>query len=161
MDESKDYVTMCRKAAEIQSLKKSVSSKDYVYCGICQKETWLCQFGIFKKEKHTKIWLPRQDQLQEMFDWSNVDDCDNIIRQVDFFWWFCHPESLLKDPKNWNYPATSENFGSEDLPFCLKSKWEITMVKYVRSFTSMEQLWLAFVMHEKYQKTWDGSDWSS
>ena len=26
-------------------------------------------------------------------------------------------------------------------------------------FTSMEQLWLAFVMKEKYNKTWDGTDW--
>ena len=25
---------------------------------------------------------------------------------------------------------------------------------------SMEQLWLAFVMHEKYGKTWDGKDWN-
>lgn len=24
---------------------------------------------------------------------------------------------------------------------------------------SMEQLWLAFVMQEKYNKTWDGRDW--
>ena len=24
---------------------------------------------------------------------------------------------------------------------------------------SMEQLWLAFVMKEKYQKTWNGKDW--
>jgi len=26
-------------------------------------------------------------------------------------------------------------------------------------FTSMEQLWLAFVMKEKYNKTWDGEKW--
>ena len=26
-------------------------------------------------------------------------------------------------------------------------------------FTSMEQLWLAFVMKEKYNKTWNGSEW--
>jgi len=24
---------------------------------------------------------------------------------------------------------------------------------------SMEQLWLAFVIHEKYGKKWDGNDW--
>ena len=24
---------------------------------------------------------------------------------------------------------------------------------------SMEQLWLAFVMHEKYGKKWDGKEW--
>jgi len=26
-------------------------------------------------------------------------------------------------------------------------------------FTSMEQLWLAFVMREKYNKVWNGEDW--
>ena len=26
-------------------------------------------------------------------------------------------------------------------------------------YASMEQLWLAFVMHEKHGKRWDGSDW--
>ena len=30
---------------------------------------------------------------------------------------------------------------------------------YTRQFTSMEQLWLAFVMKEKYGKTWDGEEW--
>ncbi len=27
------------------------------------------------------------------------------------------------------------------------------------NITSMEQLWLAFVMKEKYNKTWDGNEW--
>ncbi len=27
------------------------------------------------------------------------------------------------------------------------------------SITSMEQLWLAFVMKEKHGKTWDGNQW--
>ena len=30
---------------------------------------------------------------------------------------------------------------------------------YDYNFTSMEQLWIAFVMHEKYGKKWDGKDW--
>lgn len=28
------------------------------------------------------------------------------------------------------------------------------------NFTSMEQLWLAFVMKEKYNKVWDGETWT-
>ena len=28
-----------------------------------------------------------------------------------------------------------------------------------RFFGSMEQLWLGFLMHEKYQKRWAGEDW--
>ena len=30
---------------------------------------------------------------------------------------------------------------------------------YIIDFTSMEQLWLAFVMKEKYNKVWGGNDW--
>ena len=28
-------------------------------------------------------------------------------------------------------------------------------------YASMEQLWLAFVMKEKYEKVWDGEEWKS
>jgi len=30
---------------------------------------------------------------------------------------------------------------------------------FAHNLTSMEQLWLAFVMKEKYSKVWDGEDW--
>ena len=31
--------------------------------------------------------------------------------------------------------------------------------KYFLQFSSFEQLWLVFVMKEKYGKTWNGQDW--
>jgi len=31
--------------------------------------------------------------------------------------------------------------------------------RYASQFTSMEQLWLAFVMKEKFNKTWTGTEW--
>ncbi len=31
---------------------------------------------------------------------------------------------------------------------------------YWMRFTSMEQLWLAFVMKEKYNKVWNGEEWN-
>jgi hypothetical protein len=30
---------------------------------------------------------------------------------------------------------------------------------YPQVYTSMEQLWLGFLMKEKYKKTWNGTDW--
>jgi len=30
---------------------------------------------------------------------------------------------------------------------------------YTAIFNSMEQLWLAFVMKEKFDKVWNGEDW--
>ena len=43
--------------------------------------------------------------------------------------------------------------------FCFPYEGEFGIPQYMGSCTSMEQLWLAFVMKEKYQKVWDGNDW--
>ncbi len=65
------------------------------------------------------IWLPRQDQLQEMarlcVGGSNIY---GRLRQITEF--------QMKTPHQ-----------------------------------TMEQLWLAFVMKEKFNKTWNGSEWIS
>ena len=79
------------------------------------------------------IWLPRQDQLQEMIkqppinkDWvDNPRACELIELLVDFV-----------DKKRENQVLTH----LED---------------------SMEQLWLAFVMHELYSLEWNGKEWVS
>ena len=65
------------------------------------------------------IWLPRQDQLQEMV---NLEPTPLLLSR--FHGWFKNEVINRK---------------------CLES---------------MEQLWLAFVMKEKYGKTWDGETWS-
>jgi len=41
----------------------------------------------------------------------------------------------------------------------LLSRFWYWYVNTANEFTSMEQLWLAFVMKEKYGKTWDGQKW--
>ena len=66
------------------------------------------------------IWLPRQDQLQEMLATKKIP-----ILSVA---WVGYLACLL-----------NSNIGL-----------------YA---TSMEQLWLAFVMKEKYNKIWDGKKW--
>jgi len=71
------------------------------------------------EEPHRKtikcIWLPRQDQLQEMVKYQ-------------FY-------SLLE--LCWGFAQSKNGWG----------------------FDSMEQLWLAFVMKEKYGKVWVKDDW--
>lgn len=62
------------------------------------------------------VWLPRQDQLQEM---------------VSSDYWVC-----------WN--------GLHEY---------VHRMMYPLGLTSMEQLWLAFVMKEKYEKVWQNGEW--
>ena len=72
-------------------------------------------------EYNKRIWLPRQDQLQEMYGTVGKNT----------LWRFC---KFVFEPPN--------------------------VRKYCHQFTSIEQLWLAFIMKEKYSKIWNGKDWT-
>jgi len=120
MDTSETYIKMCEKAEEIQES----------YLEKC-KQGWLRTSAVgllvnaidYNGEVFTSyglnvVWLPHQDQLQEIY----LEPYRDRLIVEEFYSWF------------------------EKLPFSPQ-------------FTSMEQLWLAFVMKEKYNKVWDGEDW--
>ncbi len=82
---------------------------------------------------HLNTWLPRQDQLQEMIDFEvfqNVNDLEHKEFNINDFVWFCE-------------------FGYGNI--FKKQPKEV--------FTSMEQLWLAFIMKVLYSKVWDDNKW--
>ena len=79
------------------------------------------------------IWLPRQDQLQEMIPSVNYEG--NLAHLAWMFDKFCN--SSRANP----FQPLAANYVILD------------------SLTSMEQLWLAFAMKEKHGKTWDGDKW--
>ena len=70
-----------------------------------------------KKHKKNDIWLPRQDQLQEMAEYRSIGKNLELLSEF------------------WNTKYCYDNF------------------------TTMEQLWLAFVMSEKYSKKWIDDEW--
>lgn len=81
------------------------------------------------------IWLPRQDQLQGMIQIKDSTIKSQSHRLVQAFYRFCIIE----------------------IGYSLGSVFEER--SYTEQFTSMEQLWLAFVMDEKYNKVWSGAEW--
>ena len=81
------------------------------------------------------IWLPRQDQLQEMI-------YQTMSRRIDSFHLFYYP---YRDSGVMPHNRQIEEWDRSEI--------------YVRKFSSMEQLWLAFVMKEKHCKKWDGKEW--
>lgn len=80
------------------------------------------------------IWLPRQDQLQEMV-LPNFEGKDRyaIYEIVDAF-------------NKFVFKGSRSRLGA---------------LKHGLFDPSMEQLWLAFVMKEKYNKAWNGDEWTS
>jgi len=125
MDRSETYIKMCEKAEEIQTTWEPIDG-DYVYRVIGQHKQLLPRVSIVNSRaywpKGVQVWLPRQDQLQEMLLKPTNTQFDSILRLLNFFSIFV---------------AVNTNL------------------------TSMEQLWLAFVMKEKYNKVWSGEEWVS
>ena len=147
MDTSKEYIKMCD-CPEIQGFRADkgsfdigdfiVAKEDYEEV---QGDDWPCtkinkgQFNIIHNAwrvdddgKHPiskNIWLPRQDQLQEMlYGNAGVMCCVSLANDISKF---------------------GKSLGRKHIK------------KY--QFHSMEQLWLAFVMKEKFGKTWNGKEW--
>jgi hypothetical protein len=133
MDTSETYIKMCEKAEEIQpkdcvgwiggthqdgniyfhtSRNTFPSGFYYLMDEVTENE---CGEQCHRQIK--AIWLPRQDQLQEMIG----ANC---------------PLQLLLNLLRWC--DVTDIAGYDD---------------------SMEQLWLAFVMKEKYNKIWNGEEW--
>lgn len=119
MDTNKQYIKMCEKAEEIRKGHKWQDG-DYTNRGLAYysgRGNW--NVGVDSIEEC--IWLPRQDQLQEM-----------IGVGLDSFYMLWHEYEVFAS--------------------CITPEW-------ADNLDSMEQLWLAFVMKEKYNKVWVNDEW--
>jgi len=127
MDTSKEYIEMCRKAEDIQTLW-NFKDGDYIYTSHKNNEpSWRVWSGYDAWDYpcvtslRDPIWLPRQDQLQDM-----------VIEKYKKHWGNSVMLGLMEEVVGWGTQYT---------------------------YVSMEQLWLCFVMDERYGKLWNGSEW--
>ena len=132
MDKTEKWVRMCERTEEIQVIgtAKATELDDWYY----EKTTQLFSIGTFTNEYD--IWLPRQDQLQDMLTGTHLTNPYNLI---GFLWNILNEDETCPD--------------EEPCEECIKE------AMYWRSFESLEQLWLAFIMNEKYSKIWNENDW--
>ncbi len=123
MDKTKEYIKMCKEAKEIQDIYNMFHQKPYLISDLFSVSNGtLITFstqprGLIDKQ-YEIVWLPRQDQLQEMLDCETYELLDMCSESDGIMWQALHDYA-----------------------------------------SSMEQLWLAFVMKEKYNKIWNGDIW--
>ncbi|MDY6862955.1 MAG: hypothetical protein SVR08_11870 [Spirochaetota bacterium] len=96
--------------------------------------------------------LPFNYYIDEIFVDSKGDfyidkeeDCCQLERQDQLQEMVCGFPTALGEFNAWLYVA----------------HYDCSIDEYPRQFNSMEQLWLAFVMSEKYNKKWNGKEWVS
>ena len=132
MDTTETYIKMCEKAEEIHKEHEWIEGD---WCWDVTNKEWYILCPCCHNYEHYPLsmyfWLPRQDQLQEM-----VKGDDHMHLLAYKFALYFHGNL---DPLYWyigvdNYTVDADN--------------------------SMEQMWLAFVMKEKFNKVWDGENWN-
>ena len=128
MDQSSDYIKMCESAKAIQKKWNPELGDFFVSMSLgmassCQPIT----SDLEKKSSYLKtlkaVWLPKQDQLQEV-----------VIEKYATPW---------------------------DLAIAFSNVLMGDKASYFDKFDSMEKLWLAFIMREKYKKQWKEGEWVS
>jgi hypothetical protein len=149
MDTSETYVKMCEKAVEIQGEWKPTPG-DFIYR----------KFNLFGEKIDREIWS--EDELSEIniIWWKSVVDgfyaCTNEKGESRTY---KHPADMVRETSVW-LPRQDQlqemvHFTN---PHEMLDRFDMFRGDFEGEFT-MEQLWLAFVMKEKYGKTWNGEDW--
>ena len=152
----RDYFKMCEKAAQIQKLFNPKGHNHTYHSGCIWTDI---DRDSYKYDKYTKyghqyiclrdgylmhcIWLPTQEQLQEILinKYSKPTSYPYGYKQkwmnvLEDFWDFCSTED------EWEGPTWFASYNLE-------------------KYRSITEVWLAFVMKEKYNKIWDGKDWKN
>lgn len=139
MDTSKKFIKMCEKADEIQNLWKRKPGDFYRWhCNLC-----------FNNPNNLKNKAYIHNVFWEGEDLIDNWECDCGSSDIDVGM----PIIWLPTQNQLQY-LSNKNLGDLLDSFML---WEegSGFIRQRDNFDSMGQLWLAFVMYEKYQKIWD------
>ena len=138
MDRSPAYIVMCARAAEIQ-------------------QVWPRAHGDFYAAGDGRVacWLPDQDGRRRIAGGREVRSEDGLVRLVPFVWLPRQDQliELAQVPHRRYAQTTQDYFDWTKRPYAAGGQTP------ARLFESMEQLWLAYVMHRRFARKWDGRSW--
>ena len=138
MDTSEKYILMCEKAEEVQK-EWEPEAGDWTNRGIFT--------GCCSMLTHSSV-ATMEDLGYEIVDFKIVK---HYYRKNDLFW--LPRQDQLQEMVKYDNPIPEGILDA--LSSATRQHMDSPMEDAFCQFNSMEQLWLAFVMHEKYQKQWD------
>ena len=138
---TKNYIKMCEQAEEIQKLlSKSRPAKEWKHSHFVEKwrernyrDIEYEEFCLENLEGRIIIWLPTQEQLQELI-LKIFSPFTKAMKFVDF---------ISNYIKLYQHTKNEKIFWTDLYPIAL----------------SLNELWLMYVMYEKYHKIWTGRKW--
>lgn len=161
MDTSETYIKMSGKAEEIQELWQPSVGDWFLH-------DWHGTTGFGNLED--TIWADKKhwEQIECLTHKPDINDYIEISRE-DGSHGVYTSSSLLKDRHIWlpRQDQLQEIVGGFGAGFIDWRHWRNTVYPHMQNpfnknwrFTSWEQLWLAFVMKERYNKIWSNGEWA-
>lgn len=160
MDTTPEYIKMCEKAEEIQKMWEPIGGDWYLadYHGATG----------FSKEQEQQIWGDKPETWERIqilsykpsgtkdLYISTVGENSTIVSVKDLFKrrtvWLPRQDQLQEI---WREGEAGLAVGEVKLLI----EWMYQNKSYVFDFDTHEQLWLAFVMKEKFNKVWNREEW--
>lgn len=188
MDVSKLYIEMCEKTQEIQEIGEKRKGFDFferfgdIYVSFKYFEDpdqFIYVIGTDSKSEHYNfickydseddmgyIWLPRQDQLQDMIKGTIFDKINKFNKFFFPLLFKINPEidekKLEEFKKAWKENIDLVVKSLRKVPVIDSTEESIEFINISTNvFESIEQLWLAFIMKEKYNKIWKDGNWKN
>ena len=138
MDKSPKYIEMCKAAKEVQN-------------------QWKQEYGDFFVSENGRIecWISDNQKGQKIKRGFAINIKKGIIRLSKYIW-LPRLNQLIEMAQEIGrrYESVTQDFFD-----WTKRPYERLSGQPGELFPSMEQIWLAFVMHKKHGKQWDGSNW--
>lgn len=109
-------------------------------------------------ETYKKMCRQAERVAPELFykDVFDVHDYAFLVEGNDLLWWLPRQGQLQEMLLTPLVDIFTLNYNFYNFIF---KQGEFIVTECASQFGSMEQLWLAFVMKEKYNKIWDGEEW--
>jgi len=148
MDTSPEYIKMCEKAP--RELRKNViygsfqcycvKHKSFIMDG-CDCD-WICETGEELLDKYPAIGNKSHEDEKDKIRCNREEDWIILFTQDQLQGMYQGPFRQLEKTSPWGLCIVIKEFCSNNT-----------------DFQSMEQLWLAFIMKEKFLKAWNKEDW--
>lgn len=139
MDKSRRYIELCDRAREIQRL-------------------WVQKYGDFYIDENDRItcWIGDPSQARRFKKGFAIRTQGEIIRLARYIW-LPRQDQLIEMAQ-----VKGRTYDSIVLDFYSWTKTGYGRDKELpgKQFTSMEQIWLAYVMQRKFAKKWTGQAWA-
>lgn len=121
MDTSEQYIKMCKEAEEIQTIYWDEdyfeSLSDFYADNFADPMDFYADREKMMREGKWRVWLPRQDQLQEMV--ANPEHKDSSWKVSDLYYKMHH----FYNVKYSDYPSSFASMEQLWLAFVMEARW--------------------------------------